>query len=210
MSVTSKLESVDELVGKSPLHYDLVTPAARGSVATFLTNWPSGTITSRPQIFPHEASSSSSTPEFHDEAASDSGSYLDRRGFTLHIWPAAKYWHQRAILCSPLYGAWDKDDRRVNVFPTLESPIAAALRAALPRDAAFNGLSDWESYGQLDHDKPLRGYDRRSGRRPHPIPALNGLTTLGKATVSERRDAGRPPADEREDQRQVTRNTPDD
>jgi hypothetical protein len=173
MSVTAKEEMVADLQKRSPLQYELITTKPLGSVSTLLNNFPAGPIVSKPQII-HRPSSA----ELGDVSMSDG--IVERRGFTLYVFPSPQYRHQRMIIRSPLYGPWRAQPENDS------TPISAALRAALPKDIATDGLSDWESNDQFNHEMSPSGYLMRAGRKAHRIPVLNGLAEVARLGPASR------------------------
>jgi hypothetical protein len=67
---------------------------------------------------------------------------VDRKEFVVHVFPSPTYPHSANIKKSPLYGQWPK-------APGKETFMSETLKRALPDNVAADGLSDWESAGQL-------------------------------------------------------------
>jgi hypothetical protein len=139
VSVTADKATASTLVGRSPFHYEHVTTGSRGSVSSFLSNWPAGGIATKPQVIP-----SSPAAEGRDEASGD----VQRRSFVLYVWPSPAFQHRRLIERSPLHGPWPK-------APGKDSFAASTLRAVVPRDIMSDGLSDWETGTQHDPEAVL-------------------------------------------------------
>ena len=72
--------------------------------------------------------------------------------FLVKIVANEKYKNKVHITDSDLYGNWPAPH---GSLLAAGSPMRAALRDAVPRDLARDGLSDWDSCGQLDDDSPL-------------------------------------------------------
>ncbi|KAG7288611.1 hypothetical protein NEMBOFW57_004965 [Staphylotrichum longicolle] len=70
--------------------------------------------------------------------------------FLVKITAKSDYKHKPRIAESPLHGRWPTQQ---SIFAS-GSPMSAALRDAVPRDMAWEGLADWDSCGQLDEDNP--------------------------------------------------------
>ncbi|EFQ28200.1 hypothetical protein CGRA01v4_11794 [Colletotrichum graminicola] len=126
ISVLSDKAKVKELVKISPLQYQLATPQTNGSVKTFLTSSASAGPFTNP------------AKHYDDEVAAHTE---DRKDFTVHIFPAPTYIHSAAIKASPLHGPWPKSRR--------ETVMSATLKESIPKNVAADGLSDWETGGQV-------------------------------------------------------------
>ncbi|KAL0942328.1 uncharacterized protein CTRU02_200214 [Colletotrichum truncatum] len=129
ISVLADKSKAKELVNMSPLHYQLAMPRPNGSVKTFLT-----TATSTDPII------NSKEPQ-KAEDSKEAPSEDDHKDFTVHIFPADTYIHSAAIKSSPLHGPWPETRR--------ETAISAILKESLPQDIMTDGLSDWETGGQV-------------------------------------------------------------
>ncbi|GKT49066.1 uncharacterized protein ColSpa_09247 [Colletotrichum spaethianum] len=118
---------VKELAKISPLQYQLATPRTNGSVKTFL------------------ASSASAGPFVDSSRYGDDAEGVahaeDKKDFTVYIFPAPTYIHSAAIKASPLHGPWPKSRR--------ETVMSATLKESMPKDVTTDGLSDWETGGQV-------------------------------------------------------------
>ncbi|GJC89156.1 hypothetical protein ColLi_11994 [Colletotrichum liriopes] len=127
ISVLSDKAKVKELAKISPLQYQLATPRTNGSVKTFLTS----SASAGPFV----------NPARHDDEAEDIAHAEDKKDFTVHIFPAPTYIHSAAIKASPLHGPWPKSRR--------ETVMSATLKESMPKDVTADGLSDWETGGQI-------------------------------------------------------------
>lgn len=127
ISILSDKSKVKELAKMSPLQYQLATPRSNGSVKTFLT----GSASTGPLVNSNK----------HDNDIGDAASEDDKKDFMVHIFPAPTYVHSAAIKASPLHGPWPKSRR--------ETVQSATLKVSLPKDVTADGLSDWETGGQV-------------------------------------------------------------
>ncbi|KAK2036936.1 hypothetical protein LZ31DRAFT_547204 [Colletotrichum somersetense] len=126
ISVLSDKAKVKELAKISPLQYQLATARTNGSLKTFLTSSASA------GPFVNHANHDDYEGAAHTE---------DRKDFTVHIFPAPNYVHSAAIKASPLHGPWP--------MPRRDTVMSATLKESLPKDVAADGLSDWETGGQV-------------------------------------------------------------
>ncbi|KAK1980925.1 hypothetical protein LZ30DRAFT_593812 [Colletotrichum cereale] len=126
ISVLSDKAKVKELAKISPLQYQLATPRTNGSLKTFLTS---------------SASAGPFANSTRHDNAEGAAHTEDRKDFTVYIFPAPTYIHSAAIKASPLHGPWPKSRR--------ETVMSATLKESLPKDVAADGLSDWETGGQI-------------------------------------------------------------
>ncbi|KAK1964531.1 hypothetical protein LY78DRAFT_682426 [Colletotrichum sublineola] len=126
ISILSDKAKVKELIKISPLQYRLATPRTNGSLKTFLTS----SVSVGP--FVNYARDDNADGAAHTE---------DTKDFTVHIFPAPTYIHSAAIKASPLHGPWPKSRRKTVMSETLKD--------SMPEDVAADGLSDWETGGQV-------------------------------------------------------------
>jgi hypothetical protein len=68
-----------------------------------------------------------------------------QKTFLVKIIDKPEYNHRSVVESMPTSGCWPRSDA---VFQQTSVP-RAALRQSVPRDMAFEGLSDWDSAGQL-------------------------------------------------------------
>lgn len=79
--------------------------------------------------------------------------------FLVKIIEKSEYKHKTHIKESLTYGRWPEHD---TLF--LEDSLPkGALRQACPRDMAYNGMTDWESCGQLDEGDALSTWLSQKG-----------------------------------------------
>jgi hypothetical protein len=79
--------------------------------------------------------------------------------FLVKIIEKSEYRHKTHIKESLTYGRWPEHD---TLF--LEDSLPkGALRQACPRDMAYNGMTDWESCGQLDEGDSLSTWLSQKG-----------------------------------------------
>ncbi|KAK1993892.1 hypothetical protein LX36DRAFT_231469 [Colletotrichum falcatum] len=126
ISVLSDKAKVKELAKISPLQYQVATSRANGSLKRFLT--------SSASAGPFVSSGS------HDDTEGAANTE-DRKDFTVYIFPAPIYIHSAAIKASPLHGPWPNSRR--------DTVMSATLKQSMPKDVVADGLSDWETGGQV-------------------------------------------------------------
>jgi hypothetical protein len=66
--------------------------------------------------------------------------------FTVYVHAEPDYLHRTRIKESPIHGRWPQEQSLFHQTSFARS----ALRLAVPRDMAWEGLSDWETGGQLE------------------------------------------------------------
>ncbi|KAF6825617.1 hypothetical protein CPLU01_10195 [Colletotrichum plurivorum] len=133
ISVLSERSQMKELIKLSPLQYQLATPRPTGSVRGFLTD-----TTSTDPVISSEPASEAPRRAADPDLAAD---HADHKEFTLHIFPAETYIHSAANRSSKLHGSWPEARRGTT--------MSHVLKAAMPDDVAAEGLSDWETGGQV-------------------------------------------------------------
>ncbi|KXX81813.1 hypothetical protein MMYC01_202987 [Madurella mycetomatis] len=85
-------------------------------------------------------------PEHDHAPASSVKKPSANKTFTVTIFREPDYKHKTHIKESPVYGRWPQEESLFH-----ETSFArGALRLAVPRDMAWEGLSDWETGGQLE------------------------------------------------------------
>lgn len=96
-------------------------------------------------------------PQHGRKVAADAGDSADassseqKKTFLVKITENDAYPHKTRIRESATYGNWPK---QCSLFQTASIPRAALSRAC-PEDMAWNGLTDWETGGQLDEGEEL-------------------------------------------------------
>jgi hypothetical protein len=92
-------------------------------------------------------------------SVADNPATAANKTFLVKIIEKSEYRHKTHIKESLTYGRWPEHD---TLF--LEDSLPkGALRQACPRDMAYNGMTDWESCGQLDEGDSLSTWLSQKG-----------------------------------------------